>query len=226
MTEVLDDVIDPWLARRWWHALMANAVRLVEDAALLATRGSCGRAQALAVLSAEELERAHHLYSAAEREWSKPIEFYSALDGPSEPIAVPDEAYPTDEPVWPRHRAVDLYAEGVVELWDLYRPGVHSCPDNSCRHPEACDRDAKKRAGFIVQRAARVITSPLDISDGDIEVVITLVARGIEWHLAQDRARQKCAVPGALMDSTSDLYRVVLAYAWPDVYDEATIEMD
>ena len=126
VTEVLDDVIDPWLARRWWHALMANAVRLVEDAALLATRGSCGRAQALAVLSAEELERAHHLYSAAEREWSKPIEFYSALDGPSEPIAVPDEAYPTDEPVWPRHRAVDLYAEGVVELWVLYRPGVHS----------------------------------------------------------------------------------------------------
>ncbi|MFG1889094.1 hypothetical protein ACGFIR_14645 [Micromonospora sp. NPDC049051] len=38
-------------AWRWWKSLMANTVALVEDAALLASHDSPGRAQALIVLA-------------------------------------------------------------------------------------------------------------------------------------------------------------------------------
>ena len=53
MAHVEMEVVDPWIARRWWLALMSNAVGLVEDAVALSLRGSYGRAQALLVLAVE-----------------------------------------------------------------------------------------------------------------------------------------------------------------------------
>ena len=179
-TQRAEDVIDPWFARRWWHALMANAVRLVEDSALLATRGSHGGAKVMAVLSTEELAKARHLYAAAAREWSKPLEYYPRAFGPAEPVVVPDEI-----------RQAQL-AENI-----------------------------NANAALSVSRAGDVITSPLHIANEEIELVITFAARAIELHLFEDRARQQCDIPGALADSADELHQMVLAYAWPDEYEEA-----
>lgn len=55
---------------------MANAVALIEDAALLAGHQSPGRAHAMVVLAMEELAKARWLYSTAEWEWNAPLGLY------------------------------------------------------------------------------------------------------------------------------------------------------
>jgi hypothetical protein len=56
--------------------------------------------------------------------------------------------------------------------------------------------EIKKQAGFHVDRFGELITSPLDIPEGVITLFITLMARGVEMHLAEDRTRQQAACPG------------------------------
>ena len=67
--------------------------------------------------------------------------------------------------------------------------------------------EIKKQAGFYVDRAGDMITSPMDIPEGDIRLFVTLVARAIEMHLSEDRTRQQSARPGEPLDMAEYLAR-------------------
>ncbi|MGC0367636.1 hypothetical protein ABH922_005688 [Rhodococcus sp. 27YEA15] len=85
-------------ARQWWKELMANTVALVEDAALLASNDSPGRAQSLIVLTMEEFAKARWLYEAAEHEWTAPLGLYGFEPRPAGDVIVPEGLRSTRRP--------------------------------------------------------------------------------------------------------------------------------
>src|SRR5215212_5159453 len=168
MAQVGVDRVDAWRARRWWLALMTNAVGLVDDAALLTMHCSYGRAQALLVLATEELARARFLYGAAEDEWSRSIESDAWVVVPAEVMEVVCASQS-------RLQVAKRYPAGMASFWELD-------DDNGFRFPysesEPDGAEIKKQAGFYVDRAGDLVTSPMDIPAGEIRLFVTLVARG------------------------------------------------
>jgi hypothetical protein len=59
----------------------------------------------------------------------------------------------------------------------------------------------------------------MDIPEGEIHVVVTLVARGIEMHLSDDRTRQLSARPGEPLDMAEDLHVEIFPLAWPEDFE-------
>jgi hypothetical protein len=209
MTEVAADRVGSWCARRWWLALMTNAIGLVDDAALLTMHGSYGRAQALLVLATEELARARFLYGAAEDEWSRSIQSEAWIEVPAEVIEIGSATQP-------RLQVADRYPAGMTAFWEPDN-------DNGFRFPysesEQDGGEIEKQAGFYVDRAGDLITSPMDISEGGLQVFVTLVARAIEMHLAEDRTRQQSARPSEPLDMAEYLHVEIFPRAWPEDFD-------
>ena len=111
MAQVGVDRVDPWRARRWWLALMTNAIGLVDDAAVLTVHCSYGRAQALLVLATEELARARSLYDAAEDEWSRSIESDMWVEVPAEVTEVGGAPQS-------RLQVATRYPAGMTAFWE------------------------------------------------------------------------------------------------------------
>ncbi len=183
---------------------MTNAIGLVDDAALLTMHGSYGRAQALLVLATEELARARFLYGAAEDEWSSSIESDAWIEVPAEVMEVGSATQS-------RLQVARRYPAGMTAFWE-------PDDDNGFRFPYSeSERDGgeiKKQAGFYVDRAGDLITSPMDIPEGEMRLFVTLVARGIDMHLSEDRMRQPSARPGEPLDTAEDL-SMPRSFRWP-----------
>ena len=209
MAQVGVDRVDPWRAHRWWLALMTNAIGLVEDAAVLTVHCSYGRAQALLVLATEELARARSLYDAAEDEWSRSIESDMWVEVPAELAEVVGARRF-------RQQVATRYPAGMAAFWE-------PDDDNRFRFPysesERNGGEIKKQAGFYVDRAGDIITSPMDIPEGDIRSFVTMVARAIEMHLSEDRTRQQSARPGEPLDTAEDLHVEIFPLAWPEDFE-------
>jgi AbiV family abortive infection protein len=211
MADVEVEVVDPWIARRWWLALMSNAVGLVEDAVALSLRGSFGRAQALLVLAVEEHKRARSLYGVVANEWSKLLDSDELLDVPREVVEMGQ--LPTS-----RLHVAQRYREGMAQFWDPEDEDGYRCISGEG------DRDAaeiKKQAGFHVDRHGNLVTSPMDIPVGDIPWVLTQVARGIEKHLHEDRWRHRFAHPDRPLGAVDELCTEIHPFAWPDEFGAA-----
>ena len=188
---------------------MTNAIGLVDDAAVLTGHCSYGRAQALLVLATEELARARFLYGAAEDAWSRSIESDMWVEVPAEVTEV------GGAPQF-RLQVASRHPAGMTAFWE-------PDDDNGFRFPysesERNGGEIKKQAGFYVDRAGDMITSPMDIPEGDIRLFVTLVARAIEMHLSEDRTRQQSARPGEPLDMAEDLHVEIFPLAWPEDFE-------
>ena len=171
---------------------------------------SYGRAQALLVLATEELARARFLYGAAEDEWSRSIE--------SDAVGRGAERRSWR---WVVRRSLGCrWPGGIQQAWRHFGSRITTM---GFRFPYSeSERDGgeiKKQAGFYVDRAGDLITSPMEIPEGEIWLFVTLVARAIEMHLSEDRKRQQSARPGEPLDTAEDLHVEIFPLAWPEDFE-------
>lgn len=151
-------------ARQWWKQLMANAVALVEDAAVLASNQSPGRAQSLIVLAMEELAKARWLHEAAEWEWAGPLCLYGQEQRAAGPVVVPQGLRTTRRPHAEKLQVAEQFASGLRGFWDPERRiEYYELPDLASFEATARQRNLNKQAGFYVDRSADTITSPLHV---------------------------------------------------------------
>ena len=189
-------------ARRWWRALMANTVALVEDAALLATHDSPGRAQALVVLAMEELAKARWLYEAAQREWTAPLGLYGLEARPAGDILVPEGLGAVRRPHIEKLQVSEQFASGLAGFWSLQRRmEYYERPDLETFTATAKQRNLDKQAGLYVDRSGDDLTSPLAIVGDEIADVVRHTARVVQMHLIEDHTRQQDATDRSLIDS-------------------------
>jgi hypothetical protein len=110
----------------------------------------------------------------------------------------------------------ERYPTGMMAFWDPDK-------DHGFRFPYSeSERDGgetKKQAGLYVDRAGDLITSPMDIPEGQIWLFVTLVARGIEMHLSEDRTRHQSTHPGEPLDMAEYLHVEIFPLAWPENFD-------
>jgi AbiV family abortive infection protein len=209
-------------ARRWWKALMANTVALVEDAALLASHNSPGRAQSLIVLAMEELAKARWLYEAAEHQWTAPLGLYGVEPSPAGDVIVPEGLSSTRRPHSEKLQVAEQFASGLAGFWSLERRmEYYQRPDLETFTATAKQRNLDKQAGFYVDRDRESITSPLAIRTDDVENAIRHTARVVQMHLIEDHTRQQDAPDASLIDSAEDLHWAVLPYSDPELFADS-----
>nr|WP_275402555.1 AbiV family abortive infection protein [Streptomyces sp. SID13031] len=212
-------MISAAFARRWWFALMANAVGLIEDAAVLAGHGSPGRAQSLVVLAMEELAKARWLYTAASAQWTSPLGLYGLPPREAGPVIVPEGLRSTRRPHLEKLRVAEQFASGLGGFWDPERrPEYYFPADLETFDTAARQRNTDKQAGLYVDRAGDVLATPLAIPPGPVADMIEQAAQTIEMQLIEDHTRQQDAPEGAPVDSFQDLHWVILPYAHPEMH--------
>lgn len=213
-------------ARQWWKTLMANAVALIEDAAVLATHQSPGRAQALVVLAMEELAKARWLYKAAEWEWTAPLGLYGQGPRPAQPIDVPEGLRTMRRPHAEKLQVAEQFASGLGGFWDPgRRKEYYELPDLRAFEATAKQRNLNKQAGFYVDRAGETITSPLQVpGDGAVED-IRHAAKVIQMHLIEDHTRQQDSPDPSLIDSAEDMHWAVMPYSDPELFTDVREQM-
>lgn len=213
------DIVTADFARRWWKSLMANTVALVEDAALLASHDSPGRAQALIVLAMEELAKARWLYEAAEQEWTAPLGLYGLKPRPAGDVVVPEGLSPTKRSHAEKLQVAEQFASGLAGFWSLdRRMEYYERPDLGTFTAVAKQRNLDKQAGLYVDRNGVSITSPLAITPEDIANAIRRTAKVVQMHLIEDHTRQQDASAGSLIDSVEDLHWAVMPYSDPELF--------
>ena len=154
-------------------------------------------------------------------EWSKPLGLYGQAPKSSGPIVVPEELRESRRPHVEKLQVAERFASGLSGFWDpTRREEYYSPPELGTFETAARERNVAKQAGFYVDRASDMVTSPLDIPDGDIGMIIQLAAQTIEMHSIEDHTRQQDAPEGAPIDSAQDRHWTILAYAHPDDYLE------
>lgn len=221
MREADVEQISSEFARHWWKRLMANAVALVEDAALLASNQSPGRAQSLVVLAMEELAKARWLYQAAEWEWTGPLGLYRQAPRPSGQVEVPEGLRSTRRPHAEKLQVAEQFASGLGGFWDPERRiEYYELPDLASFVATARQRNLNKQAGFYVDRSADIITSPLDVPDDGVVNDIRRAAKVIQMHLIEDHTRQQDASDPSLIDSAEDLHWAVMPYSDPELFTD------
>lgn len=206
-------------ARQWWKSLTANAVALIEDAALLAAHKSPGRAQAMVVLAMEELAKARWLYQAAQWEWSAPLGLWGQTRRPSEPIEVPEGLRTTRRPHGEKLQVAEQFASGLEGFWDpARRMEYYDLPDLDAFEATAKQRNLNKQAGLYVDRAGQTITSPLDVPSQGAAADIRRAAKVVQMHLIEDHTRQQDCEDQRLIDSAEDLHWAVMPYSDPELF--------
>ncbi|ARE38165.1 hypothetical protein A0W34_32385 (plasmid) [Rhodococcus sp. BH4] len=206
-------------ARRWWKELMANTVSLVEDAAILASNDSPGRAQSLIVLAMEEFAKARWLYEAAEHEWTAPLGLYGFEPRPAGDVIVPLGLRSTRRPHAEKLQAAEQFASGLAGFWSVdLRMDYYERPDLETFTATAKQRNLDKQAGFYVDRDGESITSPLSTTADDIADIIPRAAQVVQMHLIEDHTRQQDAEDHSLIDSAEDLHWAVMPYSDPELF--------
>ncbi|HAG58117.1 MAG TPA: AbiV family abortive infection protein [Arthrobacter bacterium] len=213
-------------ARLWWKSLMANVVALVEDAALLASHESPGRAQSLIVLAMEELAKARWLYEAAEYEWSAPLGLYGLDPRPGGDVTLPEGLCSTRRPHAEKLQAAEQFASGLAGFWTLERRmEYYERPDLETFIATAKQRNLDKQAGFYVDRVGDRISVPFGISAEDVASAIRHTAKVVQMHLIEDHTRQQDAPDASLIDSVEDLHWAVIPYSDPELFADFTDRM-
>lgn len=213
------ELITAEFARQWWKLLMANAVALVEDAALLASHDSAGRAQSLIVLAMEELAKARWLYEEAEYEWTAPLGLYGSRPRPAGEVAVPEGLRSVRRPHSEKLKAAEQFASGLAGFWDLEkRMDYYLRPELKAFEATAKERNLDKQAGFYVDRTGDRILSPLAIPVADVTPAIRRTAKVIQMHLIEDHTRQQDSPDESLIDSAEDLHWAVMPYSDPELF--------
>ncbi|EWC62783.1 hypothetical protein UO65_1905 [Actinokineospora spheciospongiae] len=198
---------------------MANTVALIEDAALLASHDSPGRAQALIVLAMEELAKARWLYAAAEYEWTAPLGLYGLESRPAGDVVVPEGLSSTRRPHSEKLQVAEQFASGLAGFWSLdRRMEYYERADLETFAATAKQRNLDKQAGFYVDRDGESITSPLAIAADDIANAIRRTAKVVQMHLIEDHTRQQDAPDASLIDSAEDLHWAVMPYSDPELF--------
>jgi AbiV family abortive infection protein len=206
-------------ARHWWKTLMANAVSLIEDAAVLAAHESPGRARSLVVLAMEELAKARWLYQAAQGEWTAPLELYDQAPSAAQPIDVPEGLRGTRWPHAEKLQVAEQFASGLGGFWDPARRfEYYDLPDLKAFEKTAKQRNLDKQAGFYVDRSGDTVTSPLQVPGNGVVEDIRRAAKVIQMHLIEDHTRQQDSLDRALIDSAEDLHWAVMPYSDPDLF--------
>lgn len=206
-------------ARQWWKSLMANAVALIEDAAVLATHESPGRAQALVVLAMEELAKARWLYQAAEWEWTAPLALYGQAPRAARQVEVPEGLRTTRRPHAEKLQVAEQFASGLGGFWDPARRNeYYELPDLKAFEATAKQRNLNKQAGFYVDRAGGTITSPLHVPGDGAVGHIRRAAKVIQMHLIEDHTRQQDSPDLSRIDSAEDLHWAVMPYSDPELF--------
>jgi AbiV family abortive infection protein len=207
------------LARRWWKSLMANTVALVEDASLLASHDSFGRAQALIVLAMEEVAKARWLYEAAELEWTAPLGLYGLEPRSAGDVVVPEGLSSTRRPHVEKLQVAEQFASGLAGFWSLdRRMEYYERPDLETFITTAKQRNLDKQAGLYVDRDGETITSPLAITADAIADAIRHTAKVVQMHLIEDHTRQQDAPDVSMIDSAEDLHLAVMPYSDPELF--------
>lgn len=206
-------------ARRWWKALMANTVALVEDAALLASHDSPGRAQSLIVLAMEELAKARWLYETAEFQWSNPLGLYGLEPRPAGDVMVPEGLSSTRQPHAEKLQVAEQFAAGLAGFWSLERRmEYYERPDLETFMAPARQRNLDKQAGFYVDRSSEQVASPLEIPADDVVNAIRHTAKVVQMHLIEDHTRQQDTPNASLIDSAEELHLAVMPYSDPELF--------
>ena len=220
MTKGQPEEISAEFARDWWKELMANAVALVEDAALLASHQSPGRAQALVVLALEELAKARWLYEASQMEWSAPLGLYGLAARSAHSVFVPEGLRTKRRPHAEKLQVAEQFASGLAGFWDPgRRHEYYSLESLAMFEATAKQRNLDKQAGFYVDRSGTSITSPLQVPSGEVADDIQRAAQVIQMHLIEDHTRQQDASDLSLIDSVEDLHWAIMPYAHPDEFE-------
>jgi AbiV family abortive infection protein len=218
-SEVDPETVTADFARRWWKALMANAVALVEDAALLASHDSTGRAQSLIVLAMEELAKARWLYEAAEYEWSAPLGLYGVEPRPAGDVIVPEGLSSKRRPHAEKLQVAEQFASGLAGFWSLERRmEYYERPDLETFMATAKQRNLDKQAGSYVDRSGEEVASPLAIPADDVANAIRHTAKVVQMHLIEDHTRQQDAQDASLIDSAEDLHWAVMPFSDPELF--------
>lgn len=221
------EVVSAEFARTWWKHLMANAVALVEDAALLASHQSPGRAQSLIVLAMEELAKARWLYVAAHWEWSAPLGLYGQPSRPSGEVSVPEGLRSARRPHGQKLQVAEQFAAGLGGFWDTdRREDYYSLPDLETFEATAKKRNLDKQAGFYVDRNEHTITSPLQVPADGLSDDIRQAAKVIQMQLIEDHTRQQDSPDPSRIDSVEDLHWVILRYSDPEMFADFIGQMD
>lgn len=219
MDESDPEMVSAEFARWWWKSLMANTVALVEDAALLASHKSPGRAQSLIVLALEELAKARWLYEEAEHQWTAPLGVYGLEPRPAGDVFVPDGLLSARRPHAEKLQVAEQFASGLAGFWSLERRmEYYERPDLETFMATAKQRNLDKQAGFYVDRRGDKITTPLAIPAGDVETAIRHTAKVIQMHLIEDHTRQQDASDLSLIDSVEELHWAVMPYSDPEIF--------
>lgn len=219
VNETEPEAVTADFARRWWKALMMNTVALVEDAALLASHGSPGRAQSLIVLAMEELAKARWLYEAAEYEWSNPLGLYGLEPQPAGDVIVPDVLSSTRRTHTEKLQVAEQFASGLAGFWSLERRmEYYERPDLETFSATAKQRNLDKQAGFYVDRSGEEVASPLAISADDVGNAIRHTAKVVQMHLIEDHTRQQDAPDASQIDSAEYLHWAVMPYSDPEMF--------
>lgn len=213
------ETITAEFARQWWKSLMTNTVALVEDAALLASHDSPGRAQALIVLAMEELAKARWLYEVAEYEWTAPLGLYGLEPRSAGDVAVPEGLSSTRRPHSEKLQVAEQFASGLAGFWSLdRRMEYYERPDLETFTATAKQRNLDKQAGFYVDRDGGSITSPLAITAEDVANAIRRTAKVVQMHLIEDHTRQQETPDVSMIDSVEDLHWAVMPYSDPELF--------
>lgn len=198
---------------------MANAVALVEDAAVLAEHHGPGRAQALVVLAMEELAKARWLYEGAQGEWSAPLGLYGTAPRPAGTVEVPEGLLSARRPHTAKLQVAEQFASGLDGFWGSARRNeYYFLPDLKTFEATARQRNLDKQAGFYVDRSDALITSPLHVPPGEVESDILRAAQVIQMRLIEDHTRQQHAADPSMIDSAEDMHWAVMPYAQPEEY--------
>ncbi len=181
----------PSEARVFWKALMDNASALIDDAHVLLSVESFGRARSLTVLAQEELGKALWIYDEFETAWSTGTETTREVGM----LAMHGRSHVQ------KYLEAFVFGDELAFFWGdssrLRRPEGESREENVARRQREAEDAARaanlhKQAGFYVDRDENgAISSPTTIDAADIQAELQTAAQVVEMLLIQDHSRMK-----------------------------------
>lgn len=207
------------LARRYWRALMENAVGLIRDAAALLDH-SPSRSRSLLILAQEEIGKAGALYDLSLAAWT----------GSSGTVTLTARFASMEKTHQPKLVAALSQDEELDSFWGDYSAHYAefdldpdewvalSAERTAEREKTARTANQMKQSGFYVDRDGDEIRAPQDQEAGAVLDELVRTAGVAEMLLLQDHTRQKESADG--YESAQDLHWRVMPYAHPEEFAE------
>jgi AbiV family abortive infection protein len=214
------EVISAATARKYWRALMANVVSLIEDAVLLLEQ-SPARARSLLILAQEEIGKAHRLYELSIDAWnsgSSTVELpgsFKEMERLHHPKIIQSLDFGADLPMfWGDYSGLDAYAGMTTE--EMIEKMIEEAPTvNESREVDAKAINLQKQAGFYVDRHGDDVSTPQDTQVDDLMDLVIQTAGVAEMLLITDHSRMKFETPDQY-EGTQDLQFRLLPFSHPE----------